>query len=330
MTGPSPAGYTSSAGSDIIRIMEAPLSPSLLSRWAEMIKLAHSVFALPFALLATFLAARSAYLVGDARRPWPALGQFLLILLCMVAARSAAMTFNRIADARIDAANPRTAGRAIPAGTISPRQAWTFLLAGCGLFVLGCVGFWWGYANPWPALLSLPVLAYLLFYSYTKRFTRWSHFVLGTALALSPPAAWLAIHPASIGWPAVILAGIVTLWVAGFDIIYACQDLAFDRDSGLFSLPSRLGPHGALWVTRVAHAGAAGLLFGLAPVARLGWLYLLAATAATLLLVIENALVRPNDFSRINVAFFMVNGVVSLLLGLAGIIDCLLHPGGIA
>lgn len=293
-------------------------------RWGEMVKFPHSVFALPFALLATFLASRAAFRAGDAVHAYPSLGQILLIVGCMVSARSTAMTFNRIVDAAIDARNPRTAGRAIPAGIMSRAEALGFLAAAVAAFSLCCAGFQWLYGNLYPVLLSVPILAYLCFYSYTKRFTRWSHFVLGSAIALSPPAAWIAIHPDSLGWPAIILLASVTLWIGGFDIIYACQDVASDRADGLFSLPARLGPGPALWIARAAHAATVVLLVALMPAAGLSWLYGIGAAAVALLLLIENAMVRANDFSRVNLAFFTVNGIVSLLLGALGIADCLL------
>ena len=292
---------------------------TLIYRWGEMIKFSHSVFALPFALMATFLAARAA----DASRPWPSLGQLLLILACMVTARSAAMTFNRVADAAIDARNPRTANRALPTGTISRRQAYAFLFATSGLFVICCGGFHLLYDNSIPLKLSVPVLLYLCFYSYTKRFTRWSHFVLGSAIAFSPVAAWLAIHPQSIGWPAVVLMGAVTLWIGGFDIIYACQDIAFDRATGLFSLPARMGPAGALWVARAAHAGTVLLLASLVPLAQLGPLYVTGVVIVAVLLLVANWRVRADDFSRVNVAFFTVNGAISVLLAVLTIADVL-------
>jgi 4-hydroxybenzoate polyprenyltransferase len=296
----------------------------IVRRWGEMVRFSHSVFALPFAMLAASVAARSAFRAGATPHIYPGLGQLLLIIGCMVSARSAAMTFNRIVDAAIDARNPRTAGRALPAGLISRGQALLFL-AGAGTgFILCCAGFWWLSGNHYPLLLSVPVLVYLCFYSYTKRFTRWSHFVLGSAIALSPVAAWVAIDPASLGWPALILLGAVTLWIGGFDIIYACQDVASDRAERLFSLPSRLGVGPALWIARLAHAGTVALLIALAPTAGLSWLYGIGVAAVALLLLIENALVRPGDLSRVNVAFFTVNGLVSLLMGALGIADCLL------
>ncbi|HPU27530.1 MAG TPA: UbiA-like polyprenyltransferase [Phycisphaerae bacterium] len=305
-------------------ILEASSFLRLIGRWGEMIKFAHSVFALPFALMAVFLAARSAWLAGDAPGPYPRAGQLALVVVCMVAARSAAMTFNRIVDAALDARNPRTAGRPIPAGTITRRQAIVFLLAASGLFMLGAAGFYWFYANPWPIIFAVPVLAYLCFYSYTKRFSRWSHFVLGNAIAISPVAAWLAIHPASLGWPALLLMGAVTLWIGGFDVIYACQDIQIDRAEGLFSLPARMGPAAALWITRAAHAVTVVLLAAMIPAAGLGWLYTAGVIIVAGLLVYENALVHPDDFSRVNLAFFTVNGVISLLLGVLTIADCLL------
>jgi 4-hydroxybenzoate polyprenyltransferase len=292
-----------------------------------MVKFAHSVFALPFALMATFLAARAAFLAGETTHRYPSAGQLALIVVCMVAARSVAMTFNRIVDAAIDARNPRTAARAIPAGAVSRRQAILLMGAFAATFIAACGGFWWWYRNVIPLVLALPVLAYLCFYSYTKRFTRWSHFVLGSAIAFSPVAAWLAIDPASAGWPAVVLMGVVTLWIGGFDIIYACQDIGVDRREGLFSLPARMGPGPALWIARAAHAGTVVLLVVLMPLAGLGWLYGLGAAVVALLLLIENALVRANDFSRVNVAFFTVNGIISVLLGALAITDCLLGLG---
>ncbi len=295
----------------------------MVQRWGEMIKFSHSVFALPFALTAAFLAARAAYRTGTAEQPWPTAGQLLLIVGCMVAGRSLAMTFNRIVDARLDARNPRTSGRAIPVGTITVRQAAVFMAAAVVVFLLCCLGFWWWFGNIIPIALSWLVLAYLCFYSYTKRFTRWSHFVLGGALALSPVGAWLAIDPASIGRPAIVLMGAVVGWVGGFDIIYACQDIEFDRKEGLFSLPSRIGARKALWIARLAHVITVALLLLLIPLAGLGELYALGVGVAALLLLVENSLVRADDFSRVNVAFFTINGLVSLLLAAAAIADCL-------
>jgi len=290
---------------------------STVRTWGEMIKFSHSIFALPFALVAAFLAGRGL----DSGRP--AASHLLLVMLCMMAARSVAMTFNRIADAAIDARNPRTAGRPIPAGKISRGAAWGFLVVAVVVFLLG--GFRLVHENPWPMYLAVPVLVYLCGYAYTKRFTKWSHLYLGSAIALSPVAAWIAVHPASVGWPALVLMAAVTCWIGGFDIIYACQDVDCDRRDGLFSLPSRWGVARALWAARVAHGLTVVLLVVLGHIAELGTLYLIGVAIVGVLLVVENALVRANDLSRVNLAFFTVNGVVSLVLGGLAIADVVLR-----
>jgi 4-hydroxybenzoate polyprenyltransferase len=287
--------------------------------WGEMIKFSHSVFALPFAVMGAFLAGRN--LEG---RGWPYGGQLLLILVCMVAARSVAMTFNRIVDARIDATNPRTKNRALPAGRISTSAAVAFFVLAAVTFAVACISFFLLYGNEWPMYLGGPVLLYLCGYSFTKRFTRWSHFYLGSAIAFSPVAAWVAIHPASIGAEALVLMAAATLWIAGFDIIYACQDIDVDRAQGLFSLPARIGPAPALWITRACHAAAVALLLWLGHLAGLGWVYVTGVAAVAVLLVIENSLVHPGDYTRVNLAFFTVNGVVSIGLGTLAVIDVLL------
>jgi len=292
--------------------------------WGEMVRFSHSVFALPFAVMAAFLAGR------QLPRGRPYMGQLLLIVLCMVLARSVAMTFNRIADRDIDARNPRTQNRPLQTGRISLSAAWQFAALAAGGFGVCCAAFGVFYSNPWPLLLALPVLVYLCGYSYTKRFTSWSHFVLGSAIAVSPVAAWLAVHPASLGWPAVILMAGVTLWIGGFDIIYACQDMDIDRRDGLHSLPALLGPAAALWIARCAHAGTIVLLLMLGVVTGMGWLYLAGVAAVAVLLLVENLLVRADDFSRVNLAFFTVNGVVSLVLGAVAVIDVLLGLGPVA
>lgn len=283
--------------------------------WADMIKLSHSIFAAPFALLATFLAARPLA---------PTAEQLLWIVICMVAARSAAMTFNRLVDAEIDARNPRTSKRHIPAGVIRRETAWVFFFCACALFLLGCGAFLWRYGNPWPVRLAAPTLAFICLYSYAKRFTRWSHLVLGAAIAFSPVAAWIAINPATLGAPAWALMAAGACWIAGFDIIYACQDAAFDRESGLKSLPASLGVGPALWVARALHALTVVALLLVGQLAGLGALYLTGVGAVSLLLLIENALVSPHDLSRVNLAFFTINGVVGVLLGVMGVLDVLL------
>jgi 4-hydroxybenzoate polyprenyltransferase len=287
--------------------------------WAEMIKFAHSVFALPFALIATFLAGRA---LPDGR---PTLLHLLLIVVCMVAARSVAMTFNRIVDARIDAANPRTAARPLPAGKLTLVQAWAFLAIFFVTFALACSAFLVWFDNPWPMRLGGPVLLFLCVYSFAKRFTRYAHFWLGAAIGLSPIAAWLAIHPASLGWPAVLLSAAVACWIAGFDIIYACQDIEVDRRTGLHSLPARIGPRAALAVTRGLHVLVVVLLLVVGGASGLGWLYHAGVVTIAALLVVENAAVRADDFSRVNLAFFTINGIVSLILGACAIADVLLE-----
>ena len=284
--------------------------------WGEMVKFSHSIFALPFALIATFLAGRT--LEG---RTCPYLGQLLLIVVCMVAARSFAMTYNRIVDARFDAHNPRTASRPLPAGRLSYPTAWLMLTLAAVTFGVGCLGFFLFYGNTWPVFLAGPVLLYLGGYSFTKRFTRWSHFYLGSAIALAPVAAWIAINPDTLGAPALVLMITVTCWIAGFDIIYACQDIEVDHAEGLHSLPARLGPTGALRLARLCHLVAAAGLVALAPLAQLGAVYLIGVGVAVALLVVENWLVRPGDYRHVNVAFFTCNGLVSVILALAAILD---------
>ncbi len=288
--------------------------------WAQMVKLSHSVFALPFALMAAFLAGRN--IPG---RGWPYWGQLGLILLCMVSARSAAMTFNRIVDAEIDARNPRTSARPLPAGLLTRLTAWAMFALSAATFGIGCLGFYIFFGNTWPILLSGPVLVFLCGYSFTKRFTKWSHYYLGTALALSPLAAWLAIHPASVGVLVVLLMITVTCWVAGFDIIYACQDVDVDRREGLYSLPARLGPAAALWIARGSHLVAVVGLVVLGFAAGLGVLYATGVVCATILLIVENSLVRPGNYSKVNLAFFTINGMVSIVLGILAIADILIN-----
>jgi len=283
-----------------------------------MVKLSHSVFALPFALTATFLAGRS--IEGRGRPYW---GQLGLIVLCMVAARSVAMTFNRIVDAEIDARNPRTAGRPLPAGKLSRVAAFALLVLAAITFGLGCLGFHVFHDNTWPILLSGPVLIYLCGYSFTKRFTQWSHFYLGSAIALSPAAAWLAIHPETLGVSALLLMLIVTCWIAGFDIIYGCQDIDIDRRDGLFSLPARIGVRYALWIARASHLAAVIGLILLGISARLGIIYGAGVTIAAALLIVQNILVRPTDLRRVNLAFSL-NGGVSIFLATAAIADVLI------
>lgn len=284
--------------------------------WADMVKLSHSVFALPFALMAAFMAGR--HIEGHGRPYW---GQLGLVLICMVAGRSVAMTFNRIVDRQLDARNPRTAMRPLPAGRLSLAAAWIMLAVSTVTFGVGCVGFYLFYENTWPILLSGPVLLYLCGYSYTKRFTKWAHYYLGTAVALSPVAAWLAVHPESLGLSAFLLMTTVTCWIGGFDIIYSCQDFEIDRREGLHSLPAKWGPAAALRVARISHAIVIVCLIAVGHFAGMGIAYGVGVAMVTVLLIVENALVKPDDFSRVNLAFFTVNGMVGIALCTATVID---------
>lgn len=253
------------------------------------------------------------------------MGQVGLIVVCMIAARSFAMTINRIVDAAIDARNPRTAMRPIPAGRISRGRAVLFAFMFAALFLAGCFGFQHWFQNPWPTWLALPTLAALAAYSYCKRFTSLAHFVLGGVIGFAPLAAWIAIHPVSIGLPAVLLTAAVMTWIAGFDLIYACQDVAVDRAERLFSIPSRMGVPFALTLSRVCHVLTVAGLVALGRVEHVGWLYWSGVAITVLLLIIEQAMVRPADLSRVTLAFFTVNGVVSLVFAGAAIGDLLLR-----
>lgn len=274
-----------------------------------MIKFEHSVFALPFALTGAMLAARGL----------PSARQLLWLVVAMVGARSAAMTFNRIADRKLDAQNPRTKMRALPAGHLSLRFAAGFTVASCA--VLGLAA--WE-LNPLAFELSPLVLAILLLYSYTKRFTLFSHVVLGGCLGLSPVAAWIALR-GDLGAGVVVLGLAVTLWVAGFDIIYACQDIDFDRATGLKSFPERFGIASALFASGALHVMMLVLLIATARMERLGWIAGAGLAAVAALLAYEHALVKPSDLSRINAAFFTINGYISVLFFVTWAADILRH-----
>jgi 4-hydroxybenzoate polyprenyltransferase len=279
----------------------------------EMIKWEHSIFALPFALCAAMLAAGGI----------PAAAKVGWIILCMVSARSAAMAFNRIADARIDAANPRTAMRAIPAGTLSQKFAAVFVVTACLLFVLGAAKL-----NRVTLYLSPVALAIVLFYSYTKRFTRWSHLVLGFALGIAPAAAWIAVR-GSLDPRILLLTAAVTFWVGGFDVLYACQDIEFDRAHSLNSIPQAMGVPRALMVARILHLLMLGLLVALVIVFGLGKLAIAGVVAVALLLAYEHSLVSARDLSKLNAAFFTMNGVIAVVFFIFVAADLLLrtsHP----
>ena len=267
----------------------------------EMIKFEHSVFALPFALTGALLAARAR------QHGWPTLRQILWIVIAMVAARSAAMTLNRIADLRFDKENPRTKMRALATGALSVSFAWMFTLAAVALFFVAA----WQ-LNPLALKLAPAAIAILFFYSFTKRFTTWSHLFLGFALGISPAAAGIAIT-GSLDWRMLILCAAVTLWVGGFDVLYACQDIEFDKQAGLFSVPQRFGIAAALMIARVMHAGVVLLLSWLAASFGLPWPAWAGIVVVASLLGYEHSLVKANDLSKLNAAFFTVNGYISIL-----------------
>ncbi len=297
-----------------------------LQKILAMIRFSHTLFALPFALLAAVMAW---YANTVAEPPVPFRWLDLVgIVLCMVLARSAAMAFNRIVDRKIDAANPRTAGRHLPTGQLSLQSVVIFAIV-CSVGFVAATGLFW--PNWLPLVCSLPVLGFLLVYSYTKRFTSLAHFWLGASLMLAPVAAWIAIRgevvlgdPADL-LPAVVLGLAVLLWVSGFDIIYACQDAQFDRSAGLSSLPALLSVPVALRVAALCHAATVGMLL-LLPVVYppLGLVYWLGVAAVAALLVYEHWLVKPDDLTRVNLAFFHVNSVISLGMLVVGVIDLLL------
>lgn len=276
-----------------------------------MIKFEHTLFALPFAFLGMILAARG----------WPSWATVLWIVVAMIGARSAAMGFNRLVDRKIDAANPRTATRALPAGLVTPLWVTLFVIVSSAVLVLAA----WE-LNRLAFYLSPLAIAILFLYSYTKRFTWASHLVLGLSLAGAPLGAWIAVRGDVTATP-VLLAGCVLLWVAGFDVLYALQDLDFDRKSGLFSIPARFGVVGSLWISALLHALMLGLLAllpriypGLGLGFWIGWL------GCLVLIGWQHWVVRPNDLTRLNAAFFTANGALSLWLFVATAVDVLWRP----
>ncbi len=263
----------------------------------EMIKWEHSVFALPFALTGAMLAAHG----------WPAGTKLAWIVVCMISARSAAMAFNRWADADLDAANPRTRLRAIPAGLLTRRFAAGFTILMAAVFLVGA----WR-LNRLTLILAPVVLAVLFLYSYTKRFTRWSHLFLGLALGIAPSGAWIAIR-GSLDPRIVVLTVAVLFWVAGFDVLYACQDEVHDRTSGLLSVPATLGLAPAFWIARIMHVLMLGLLLWLAVLFHLGPIAGVGIVAVAALLLWEHLIVSPRDLTRLNAAFFTMNGVIAVI-----------------
>ncbi len=312
----------------LYRMSTASVYPLAAAREiAADIKLAHSVFALPFAVLAAFMAVPGSH-EGWRGIAWSTFaGQLLLVVLAMVLARTVAMLANRYLDREIDRRNPRTAGRAIPAGRLTARQVISAILLLSALFLVVCAGFGAIYGNWWPLLLGVPVLGWISAYGWFKRFTQWCHLYLGSSLAISPLAAAIAINPAALGeQPALWLLSLMVLcWVAAFDIIYALQDLEIDRREGLHSVPSRLGVHRGMWVSRLLHAVSAGALVAALWIdPRFGLWFGSGVLLVVALLVYEHATVARWGTTRIALAFFTVNGIISCTLGALGCLDILL------
>lgn len=280
----------------------------------RLVKFSHSIFALPFALQSAWLASGGV----------PELRVLALVVVCCVAARTAAMGFNRLVDRHLDARNPRTAGRELPAGKLSPSAVSALVSASSATFVVGAFAL-----NPLCGWLSLPVLAVLFGYSFAKRVTWLAHAILGLCLGLAPLGAWLAVRGTLAGdlAPPLLLAAAVLAWVAGFDLIYACQDAAFDRREGLQSIPARFGVARALVVSRALHAGTVALLVAFGARAGLAWPFWLAVALAAALLAWEHGLVRADDLSRVDVAFFTLNGWVGIGLFVGLACDLALHGG---
>ena len=275
----------------------------------EMIKWEHSIFALPFALTGAVLAAHG----------WPQPRVLFWIVVCMVSARSAAMAFNRLADARLDAVNPRTAMRALPAGRLNTGFVAGFVVISAGIFLLAA-----GMLNRLTLELAAPTLAVLLAYSYMKRVTRWSHLVLGLALGIAPSAAWIAVR-GSLDPRIAVLTAAVILWVGGFDVLYACQDYEHDRAAGLNSVPQAFGLTAAFWIARAMHVGMIGLQLWLVRLFGLGWLAAAGVGAVAALLVYEHSIVSPRDLRRMDAAFFTLNGLISIAFFGFFAADVLLH-----
>lgn len=274
----------------------------------EMIKWEHSIFALPFALTGAMLAARGV----------PAWRVLFWIVVCMIAARSAAMAFNRWADAEIDMVNPRTASRAIPAGLLSRQFTLGFTIVSAGIFIFAA-----SRLNRLTLVLAPVALLVIFLYSYAKRFTHWSHLALGLALGIAPSAAWIAVR-GSLDPRIVVLTGAVLFWVAGFDVLYACQDYEHDVQAGLHSIPQSFGMHAAFWIARMMHLAMLALLVGLIVLFHLSWITWVGVAAVAAMLFYEHRLVSPGDLSRLNAAFFTMNGIISFVFFLAVATD-LLH-----
>ena len=287
-----------------------PVSP--LRTYLEMIKFEHSVFALPFAMVGMMWGS-----LAHSATAWPGWKVFLLVVVAMVSCRSAAMAFNRIVDRDIDAVNPRTAVRALPAGLLSLRQANLFFLASCVVFVLAAVAL-----NPLAGALSPVALVVTLGYSFTKRFTWLCHFVLGLSLGIAPAAAWIA-STGALSWPILPMVAGVACWTAGFDLIYAMQDDDFDRDHGLQAMPARFGRRAALSTSRILHVLAIGFLAWSVVLVGGGVAAWVGVVFAAGMLAYEQSIVHPHDISRVNLAFFTLNGFVSIGFFFAVLVDVL-------
>ncbi len=274
----------------------------------DMIKFEHTVFMLPFAIMSAFIAADGL----------PTLDKLGWILVAMVGARSCAMAFNRLADAEIDKANPRTAMRAIPAGLIAKGAVWRFTLISAALLVFAAYNL-----NRLAFALSPVALVVIMGYSYTKHFTSLSHLWLGISLSIAPIGAWIAIK-GQFDWTPMLLGLAVLLWTAGFDIIYACQDFDFDRKHRLYSIPAKFGIRPALWISSALHVVMVAILIGVTLLTDLGVVYLVGVGVVIVILSYEHAIVKPNDFSRVNLAFFTLNGMVSLVLMALSVVDMVL------
>lgn len=277
----------------------------------EMIKFSHTIFAFPFALIGVVLAAK-------ANGAPPTMAQLLWVCLAMVGARSGAMGLNRLLDARIDALNPRTAQRHIPAGKVAVWEAWLLVVASFALLVIAA---WM--LNPLCFYLSPVALFFLVLYSFAKRFTAYAHVILGLCLGAAPVGAWIALR-GDVSWSIVMIGLAVLLWVAGFDVFYALQDMEFDRDQGLHSFPVKLGEEGSFKLVRAFHIGMILLLLLALPGSGLGWIYLLGVAVVAAMLLYEHTLVKPGDLSKMDAAFFTMNGYVSVTLFFFVLLDVVL------
>ncbi len=316
---PQPTAETIASAAREAGAVAAPARASRLRTYLELVRFSHTIFALPFAVMATLIAIR---LGGDGHwslaEPWSLVKPVAGILACMVTARTAAMAFNRLVDRAIDAENPRTVSRHLPRGAVSAGEVLGLVVASSAAFIAATLLF---LPNWLPLVLAVPVLAWLLGYSFAKRFTALAHVWLGAALGLAPVAAWIALRGESVLenpmdlLPAALLGVAVTAWVAGFDIIYACQDAAFDAAHGLYSAPARLGVPTALRRAKWLHLFTLLILACLPSVVpQLGWIYWVALGAIAVLLAWEHALVRPDDLSKVNQAFFTANAAIGLIL----------------